>query len=117
MEEESSRFPAPHGSRWRAPSHQRRAWSVAAVLAIVVFGAGAGFAVSGCGGDNNDSSNVNSAIDSIQSQASSIQSQASSVASSVSSQAQSVQSSVSSQIQSVKTQIKTATSNSGGYGY
>ena len=114
MEEESSRFPASHGSRWRAPSHQRRAWSVAAVLAIVVFGAGAGFAVSGCGGDdNNDSGNVNSAIDSIQSQASSVQSQVSSISTNVESQAQSVKT----QVQSVKSQAQTATSNSGGYGY
>ena len=115
MEEESSRFPSPHGSRWRAPSHQRRAWSVAAVLAIVVFGTGAGFAVAGCGGDdnNNSSGNVNSAIDSIQSQASSVQSQISSISTNVETQAQSVKT----QVQSVQSQVSTATTNNGGYGY
>jgi predicted PurR-regulated permease PerM len=104
MEEESSRS-KPGG---------RRAWSIAALLAIVVFGAGAGFAVSGCGGDsNNDSTNVNSAIDSIQSQASSVQSQISSASTNIQSQAQSVKT----QIQSVQSQASTATSNSGGVGY
>src|SRR5262249_26526572 len=67
MEQESSRKPGA-----------RRAWSVAAVLAIAVFGVGAGVAVSGCGGDdNNDSGNVNSAIDSIQAPASRVGSQGS----------------------------------------
>ncbi|HSD22949.1 MAG TPA: hypothetical protein VLB79_01345 [Solirubrobacterales bacterium] len=117
MEEQSSRSPTPNGSRWRAPSHQRKAWGVAAVVAVATFGAGAGFAVTGCGGDNNNSGDVNSAIDSIQSQASSVQSQVSSVATNVQSQASSVQSQVQSQVQSVQSQVKTATSNSGGYGY
>ena len=80
MEEESSRF----------NSGARRAWTVAAVLAIAVFGVGAGVAVTGCGGDdNNDSGNVNSAIDSIQSQAKSISTQVQSVQSQIQSQTQS----------------------------
>ncbi len=40
MEEQSS----------RSKPGARRAWSIAAVLAIAVFGAGAGVAVAGCGG-------------------------------------------------------------------
>ena len=91
----------------------RRAWSVAAVVAIVVFGAGAGFAVSGCGGDNNpSSSDVNSAIDSVQSQASSVQSQISSISTDVQTQAQSVKT----QVQSVQSQVQTATQSNGGSG-
>ena len=109
MEEQSSRF-------------NRRPAAIAAVLGIAVFGVGAGFAVSGCGSDDNDKvDSVNSIIDSVQSQASSVQSQASSVSSQVSTaitnaqqQAQSVQS----QAQSVQTQIQQ--NNNGGsdqYGY
>jgi hypothetical protein len=113
MEEESSRSPASHGSRMGAPSHQRKAWGIAAVIAVATFGAGAGVAVAGCGGDDNNSGDVNSAIDSIQSQASSVQSQISSVSTNVQSQAQSVKT----QVQSVQSQVQTATSNSGGYGY
>jgi hypothetical protein len=107
MEEESS----------RSKPGARKAWGIAAVIAIAVFCAGAGVAVSGCGGDDNDSGDVNKAIDSIQSQASSVQSQVSSAATNAQEQAQSVQSQVESQVQSVQSQIKTATSNSGGYGY
>jgi predicted PurR-regulated permease PerM len=106
MEEESS----------RSKPGARKAWSIAAVLGIAVFGVGAGVAVSGCGDDDN-SADVNNAIDSIQSQASSVQSQASSIASSVSTQVQSVKSQVDTQVQSVQSQVQSATSNSGGYGY
>ena len=101
MEKESSRS---------APA-ARKAWSVAAVLAIAVFGAGAGFAVSGCGGDDNpSSSDVNNAIDSIQSQASSVQSQVTSVATNVRSQASSISTNVQSQASSVKTQVQSVQS-------
>jgi predicted PurR-regulated permease PerM len=106
MEEESSRF------KPRAP----RAWSVAALLAVATFGVGAGVAVAGCGGDDN-SPDVNQAIDSVQSQASSVQSQISSAATGAQEQAQSVKSQAETQVQSVQSQISTATSNSGGYGY
>src|SRR4051794_25785879 len=102
MKEESSRF-------------TRRPAAVAAALGIAVFGVGAGFAVSGCGSDNNSDS-VNSVIDSVQSQASSVQSQASSISSQVDTAVQSVQS----QVQSVQTQIQQQTQNNGGsgqYGY
>jgi phage-related protein len=101
MKEESSRF----------NSGARRAWTVAAVLAIAVFGVGAVVAVTGCGGDDNhDSGNVNSAIDSIQSQASSVQSQVSSVSTQVQSQAKSI----STQVQSVQSQIQSQTQSNGG---
>jgi hypothetical protein len=101
MQEESSR------------STNRRAATVAAVFGIAVFGAGAGFAVSGCGSDDNADS-VNSVIDSVQSQASSIQSQASSVSSQVSTAVQSVQS----QAQSISTQIQqNQNGGSDQYGY
>jgi hypothetical protein len=106
MEEESSRF------KPGAP----RAWSVAALLAIVTFGAGAGVAVAGCGGDDNGT-DVNQAIDSVQSQASSVQGQISSAATNAQQQAQSVKSQAGTQVQSVQSQISTVTSNSGGYGY
>ena len=101
MEEESSRSK-------RSPA------AIAAVLGIAVFGVGAGFAVSGCGSDNNSDS-VNSVIDSVQSQASSVQSQASSISSQVDTAVQSVQS----QAQSVQTQIQQQNQNggSGQYGY
>jgi hypothetical protein len=90
--------------------------AVAGALAI------AGVAATGCGSDNNSSTNVNSAIDSIQSQASSVQSQISSAATNVQSQAQSVKSQVQSQVQSVQSQIQTQTQSNGGssggqYGY
>jgi hypothetical protein len=116
MEEESSRSPTSHGSRGRAPSHHRRAWTIAALIAVATFGVGAGVAVSGCGGDDNGA-DVNEAIDRVQSQASSVQSQVSSAATSVQDQAKSVQSQVESQVQSVQSQVQTATSESGGYGY
>ena len=90
------RIPGEGERPWQEQSSRsepgaRRAWSIAAVLAIAVFGAGAGVAVAGCGSDDNNSSgDVNSAIDSIQSQASSVQSQISSVSTNVQSQAQSI---------------------------
>jgi predicted PurR-regulated permease PerM len=105
METESSRF--KRGAR--------KGWGVAAVVAIAVFGAGAGFAVSGCGSDDNSDS-VNNAIDSIQSQASSVQSQVSSAATNVQSQAQSVQSQVQSQAESVQSQVQSQTQSNGGSG-
>ena len=46
MEEQSS----------RSPPGARRTWSIAAVLAIAVFGVGAGVAVAGRGSDDNNSS-------------------------------------------------------------
>jgi hypothetical protein len=107
MEEESS----------RSQAGARKAWGIAALIAVATFGVGAGVAVSGCGGDDNNSGDVNSAVDSIQSQASSVQSQISSAATNAKQQAQSVQSQVQSQVQSVQSQVQTATSNSGGYGY
>src|SRR5262245_50050177 len=86
------------------------AGAVAGVLAI------AGVAATGCGSDNN-SGNVNSAIDSVQSQASSVSSQVSSAATNVQQQGQSVKS----QVQSVQTQIQQKTQSNGGssagYGY
>jgi len=101
MEEKSSRL-------------KRRPATVAAVLGIAVFGVGAGFAVSGCGGDDNSVDSVNSVIDSVQSQASSVQSQANSVSSQISTQVQSVQS----QAQSVQTQIQqNQNGGSDQYGY
>src|SRR3954469_18467207 len=105
MKEESSRF-------------TRRPAAVAAALGIAVFGVGAGFAVSGCGSDNNSDS-VNSVIDSVQSQASSVQSQASSISSQVDTAVQSVQSqaqSISTQIQQNQNQQK-QNGGSGQYGY
>jgi hypothetical protein len=80
------------------------AGAVAGALAI------AGIAVTGCGSDDNSSSDVNNAIDSIQSQASSVQSQVSSIATNVQSQAQSVKT----QVQSVQSQVSTATQSNGG---
>jgi hypothetical protein len=106
MSEQSSRF----------KPGARREWTIAAVIAIATFGAGAGVAVSGCGGDDSNT-DVNSAIDSIQSQASSVQSQVSSAATNAQQQAQSVKSQVQTQVQSVQSQISTATGNGGGYGY
>jgi predicted PurR-regulated permease PerM len=104
MEEESSRS-------------TRRAATVAAVLGIAVFGAGAGFAITGCGSDSN-SDDVNNAIDSVQSQASSVQSQVSTALTNAQEQAQSVQSQVQSQVQSVQTQIQQKNNGgSGQYGY
>jgi predicted PurR-regulated permease PerM len=102
MEEESSRS-------------RRRPAAVAAVLGIAVFGVGAGFAVSGCGSDSNDTvKSVNNVIDSVQSQASSVQSQASSVSTQVQTAVQSVQS----QAQSISTQIQqNQNGGSGQYGY
>ena len=105
MEAESSRF--MRGAR--------KGWGVAAVVAIAVFGAGAGFAVSGCGSDDNSDS-VNNAIDSVQQQASSIQSQASSIATNVQSQASSIATNVQSQAQSVQSQVQSATQSNGGSG-
>jgi predicted PurR-regulated permease PerM len=95
MEEESSRS-------------RRRPAAVAAVLGIAVFGVGAGFAVSGCGSDDNNSvDSVNSIIDSVQSQASS-----------VSTQVQTAVQSVQSQAQSISTQIQqNQNGGSGQYGY
>jgi phage-related protein len=98
MEEQSSRL-----TKFAA------AGAIAGALAI------AGIAATGCGSDNN-SGDVNSAIDSVQSQASSIQSQATSVASSVQSQATSVSSQVQSQVQSIQSQIQTQTQSNGGSG-
>ena len=101
MEEQSSRL-------------KRRPATVAAVLGIAVFGVGAGFAVSGCGSDSNDTvDSVNSVIDSVQSQASSVQSQANSVASQASTAIQSVQS----QAQSISTQIQQNQNGGDQYGY
>ena len=95
---------------WEQSSRLERliaAGAVAGALAI------AGVAATGCGSDNNDNSgNVNSAIDSIQSQASSVQSQVSSAVTQVQSQAQSVKS----QVQSVQSQIQTRTQSNGGSG-
>jgi hypothetical protein len=103
MEDQSSR--SAHATR--------RAAAIAAALGIAVFGVGAGFAVSGCGSDDN-STNVNSVIDSVQSQASSVQSQASSISSQASTAIQSVQS----QAQSISTQInQNNNGGSGQYGY
>jgi hypothetical protein len=98
-------------------SGRKRAATVAAVLGIALFGVGAGFAVSGCGSDDNNN-DVSNAINSVQGGLSTAQgalSTAQQKAGSVGTQAQSVQS----QVQSVKSQISTAT-NSGGsgqYGY
>jgi hypothetical protein len=97
-------------------SGARRSWTIAALIAVATFGVGAGVAVAGCGGDD-DSGNVNEAIDSIQKQASSVQSQVSSAATEAQEQAKSVQTQIEEQAQSVQSQIQTATSNSGGYGY
>jgi predicted PurR-regulated permease PerM len=95
-------------------SSRRRAASVAAVLGIAVFGVGAGFAVSGCGSDDNKVDSVNKVIDSVQSQASSVQSQANSVASQASTAIQSVQS----QAQSISTEIQqNQNGGSDKYGY
>jgi predicted PurR-regulated permease PerM len=102
MEEKSSRF---------VPG-TRKAAAVAAALGIAVFGIGAGFAVSGCGSDDNK--DVNNAIDSVQSQASSVQSQISTALTNAQQQAQSVQSQVQSQAQSVQSQVSTAKDQ---YGY
>jgi hypothetical protein len=91
----------------------RRPAAIAAALGIAVFGIGAGFAVSGCGDDDNVDS-VNSVIDSVQSQASSVQSQANSVSSQIDTAVQSVQS----QAQSVQTQIQqNQDQNQDQYGY
>ena|SRR5438093_11525103 len=98
MEEESSRL----------KPEARRAWSVAALLVVAAFGAGAGVAVTGCGGDSNDN-NVGNAVSSAQGALSTAQQKIETATS----QIQSVQS----QVQSVQSQISTATSNSGGYGY
>jgi 2,4-dienoyl-CoA reductase-like NADH-dependent reductase (Old Yellow Enzyme family) len=105
MDAESSRF----------RQVAQKGWGIAAVVAIAVFGAGAGFAVSGCGSDDN-SDKVNNAIDSIQSQASSVQSQISSAATNVQSQAQSVSSQIQSQAQSVQSQVQSQTQSNGGSG-
>jgi hypothetical protein len=83
MQEQSSRF----------TPRNRSAATVAAVLGVAVFGVGAGFAVSGCGSDNN-SANIDTNDVRLQSQSSSVQSQA----------------------QSVQSQVSTAKSG-GGYGY
>jgi peptidoglycan hydrolase CwlO-like protein len=99
MEEQSSRL-------------KRRPATVAAVLGIAVFGVGAGFAVSGCGSDDN-SNDVSNAIQSVQGGLSTAQgalSTATQKAQSVSTQVQSVQS----QIQSVQSQVSTAKDQ---YGY
>ena len=100
---------------WEQSSRFERLIAAGAVAAALAIG---GLVATGCGSDNNDNSgNVNSAIDSIQSQASSVQSQVSSAATQVQSQAQSVQS----QVQSVQSQIQTKTQSNGGsaagYGY
>src|SRR5919198_5554753 len=105
MEEESSRF----------KPGARKAWGIAAAVSIAVFGAGAGFAVSGCGSDDNSDS-VNNAIDSIQSQASSVQSQISSAATNIQSQASSIATNVQSQAQSVQSQVQSQTQSNGGSG-
>jgi chromosome segregation ATPase len=86
----------------------------------IVAAAGAlaigGVAVTGCGSDD-ETDNINEAIDSVQSQAQSVQSQISSAATSVQEQAQSVQSEAQSQVESVQSQIeeKTQTQSGGGY--
>src|ERR687888_1306802 len=105
MEEESSRF----------KPGARKAWGIAAAVSIAVFGAGAAFAVSGCGSDDNSDS-VNNAIDSIQSQASSVQSQISSAATNIQSQASSIATNVQSQAQSVQSQVQSQTQSNGGSG-
>ncbi len=115
MKEQSSRFPTDDGSRDRASSHGRRAAAVAATFGIAVFGIGAGFAVSGCGSDNNSKS-ISNAINSASSQAQSVLSQASTAVTGAQQQAQSVQSqvqSIQSQAQSIQTQIQQKT-NGGG---
>jgi hypothetical protein len=83
-----------------------------AVASAVAIGA---IAVTGCGGDDNGS-DINNAIDSVQSQASSVQSQVSSAATSVQEQAESVQSEAQGQIESVQSQIQTQTQSNGGSG-
>jgi phage-related protein len=93
-----------------------RLTKIAAVGAVAGALAIAGIAVTGCGSDDNNSSDVNNAIDSIQSQASSVQSQISSVATNVQSQASSVQSQVQTQVQSVQSQIQSQTQSNGGSG-
>jgi len=111
MEEQSSRLPAEDGSRGHQSPHGRRAAAVAATFGIAVFGIGAGFAVSGCGSDNNSKS-ISNAINSVSSQAQSVLSQASTAVTGAQQQAQSVQSqvqSVQSQAQSVQTQIQEKT--------
>jgi hypothetical protein len=87
-----------------------RLTKIAAVGAVAGALAIAGVAVTGCGSDDNSSSDVNNAIDSIQSQASSVQSQISSVATNVQSQASSVQT----QVQSVQSQVQSQTQSNGG---
>ena len=87
-----------------------RLTKIAAVGAVAGALAIAGVAVTGCGSDDNSSSDVNNAIDSIQSQASSVQSQVSSVSTQVQSQAQSI----STQVESVKSQVQTQTQSNGG---
>src|SRR3954451_18935379 len=87
-----------------------RLTKVAAVGAVAGALAIAGIAVTGCGSDDNNSSDVNNAIDSIQSQASSVQSQVSSISTNVQSQASSVQT----QVQSIQSQVSTATQSNGG---
>lgn len=99
---------------WEQSSRFERMIAAAAVAGALAI---AGLAATGCGSDNN-SDNVNSAIDSIQSQASSVQSQVSSAVTQVQSQAESVKT----QVQSVQSQIQTQTqsnggSSAGGYGY
>jgi peptidoglycan hydrolase CwlO-like protein len=84
----------------------RRAWSVAVLLVAATLGAGAGVAVTGCGGDNND--NVSNVVSSVQGGLSTAQgtlSTAQQKVGSVGTEAQSVQS----QVQSVQSQISTAT--------
>jgi hypothetical protein len=87
-----------------------RLTKVAVVGAVAGALAIAGIAVTGCGSDDNNSADVNSAIDSIQSQASSVQSQISSVSTNVQSQASSVQT----QVQSVQSQVQSQTQSNGG---